>query len=664
MPVPTDISNFIPPLPLNAWKRYSPCYFHRLPIELIIDEIFTYLSIEDIMRLRRVDKAFFLLTHDPLIWRHFLERLNLPIPPIRPNFRYTLEATDFEIEQLVTKAVRADDNWRKPNPKLSHQEVVFAFQQVLEMKLLPGGRFLVASIKDAHSYRYWLSIYCLDHPSGLEHAPLARLELPSKAYNIRAKFMPWGYQQGIMIMYSVRRAENGDYKGMDPANFTAATDMEPPFPLVYDLKILHISLESLELTSDPTVDPKSKAHKARVASLGPPCQCVFYRLDNKHPIEHPSLFEFNGHAYALYSERNIIRLFDLSAAKRYAMSLSRDTNFQNLVHMIRGIRVLPDINKLLVVRTVRTSVLRSERTDLHLIEIYDIPTEAWALNDDQLPSVNAQDRVYIEGKNVASFHISDYPVVSRGSDLPSLYERKDMAPLSPISIYARTFFPQGLLHYEIFPVWKDGKWDYILDAVIPQTVHRSEPNQSHVIPGIYRSLVYTTPSDDRSGNPKLLSMRRYFNPRYAPDTYEPYKQVESLFVPVLGKERYPVPKLLYTSFEACDPTYNSIANHGVSAITWDEGTGRVCIASQKDMKIVIMDLGKLPPPVDRRLDMWRDAIVLLRRAHLINRSGLDADQGRFDVWQRAIDLLNRAQEFSKAESPSLKCDASMAMEVV
>ncbi|EEB93285.1 hypothetical protein MPER_08084, partial [Moniliophthora perniciosa FA553] len=81
---------------------------------LIIDEIFTYLSIEDIMRLRRVDKAFFLLTHDPLIWRRFLERLNLPIPPIRPNFRYTLEATDFEIEQLVTKAVRADDNWRKP----------------------------------------------------------------------------------------------------------------------------------------------------------------------------------------------------------------------------------------------------------------------------------------------------------------------------------------------------------------------------------------------------------------------------------------------------------------------------------------------------------------------------------------------------------------------
>ncbi|KAK7025434.1 exocyst complex component exo84 [Paramarasmius palmivorus] len=47
--------------------------------------------------------------------------------------------------------------------------------------------------------------------------------------------------------------------------------------------------------------------------------------------------------------------------------------------------------------------------------------------------------------------------------------------------------------------------------------------------------------------------------------------------------------------------------------------------------------------------MWKDAMELLRRAHLINRSGVEVNQGRFDVWQKAIDMLT--QEFSRGESP-------------
>ena len=88
-----------------------------------------------------------------------------------------------------------------------------AFQQVLEIKLLPGGRFLVASVKDAESFRFWLCVYCLDHPRGLDHAPLARKALPSKPYNLHARFHTVGASQSIMMMYSLRRPADGNFRG-------------------------------------------------------------------------------------------------------------------------------------------------------------------------------------------------------------------------------------------------------------------------------------------------------------------------------------------------------------------------------------------------------------------------------------------------------------------
>ncbi|EEB93287.1 hypothetical protein MPER_08082, partial [Moniliophthora perniciosa FA553] len=47
------------------------------------------------------------------------------------------------------------------------------------------------------------------------------------------------------------------------------------------------------------IDP---AHYTEAADGTPvPARSIFHRLDNKHPIGHPSLFEFNGHASGLSS---------------------------------------------------------------------------------------------------------------------------------------------------------------------------------------------------------------------------------------------------------------------------------------------------------------------------------------------------------------------------
>ncbi|KAG7099900.1 hypothetical protein E1B28_001700 [Marasmius oreades] len=627
MPVPTDLSPYVPQLLINVFKRYTTCYIHRLPLEIIVDWIIIHLSIEDVIRLRRVDKSFFLTTHDPIIWRRFLERLNIPIPPIRPNFRYTLEATDFEIEQIVTRAVCADDNWRGPTPRLLSKEIVSAFQQVLELKLLPGGRYLVASIKDVLSYRFWLCIYDLETPHGLGQALIARRLVPSKAYNIHARFDMKGGIPGITIILSVRLPKDNNYHGQDPATWSSETDVRPPYPLAYELWIVRTALGDLERLSDPTMDHGSPQFAEMVKGLAEPLQ-VDYIFEADAPIENASLFDKDGVCWGSFSVQDKIIIHDLDKEETTLQTI-RDPSFPYNEHRIRAVRVLPQQNRVLVVRTVLLGEIVGH--DSHLIEVYDLPKKDDAAYLEHLQAQNVQefqfprqvhpvDRVYIEGKTVTSFHISDYPTIPRAVDLPQLYERRDNTALTPISIYARTRGPLGILHYEIFPIMDPltNEWQYALDSVIPQTVHENESMDTRVIPGISRSLIYTVPGDDRTSHPKLLSLRRYFNPRYAPDSYKPYAVKDHLQVPVLGKERFPTPKLLYRSFVACDPSYNGITESGVSAITWDEGTGRVCIAALEDMKIVVMDLGKTVVWSDRRFGDWQRAVQLLRESQRIN----------------------------------------------
>jgi len=88
---------------------------------------------------------------------------------------------------------------------------MLAHYKVLELKLLPGGKYLVASAKDSCSYRFFILLFCLDHPNGY-HA-LARAPMRSRAYNIHAKYMKHdcgnGPEYGIMIAYVWRSFRAG-----------------------------------------------------------------------------------------------------------------------------------------------------------------------------------------------------------------------------------------------------------------------------------------------------------------------------------------------------------------------------------------------------------------------------------------------------------------------
>ncbi|KAG6897145.1 hypothetical protein C0992_003803 [Termitomyces sp. T32_za158] len=153
----------------------------------------------------QVNKYYFHLTHEPLIWKRFLQELRIPLPPIRPTLDRSVQSSDYEFEQLVSRAISLEDNWRKQRPTVASAMAFDASLEVLDMKLLPGGKYLIASIRD--DYRFFIALYHLDHPRG-PHV-LARCQIPTKAYQLQAKYMKYQEKPVIMIAYLSRVLQEG-----------------------------------------------------------------------------------------------------------------------------------------------------------------------------------------------------------------------------------------------------------------------------------------------------------------------------------------------------------------------------------------------------------------------------------------------------------------------
>lgn len=253
---------------------------------------------------------------------------------------------------------------------------------------------------------------------------------------------------------------------------------------------------------------------------------------------------------------------------------------------------------------------------MHLVEIYDIPTGAQS-KAGRIIDTHAKDRIVIDNKRLVSFHISDYGIPSIGSDHPNL--RHASGPPPPISIFCRTVAPIGMIHYAAWPTHvkipattTEGpktRYYYSLGHVCYQSLHISSPHVMHVLPGAYRALMYTVMPDDRTDSPGLVKLRRYINPETQPYDY-PLPE-EDTTEPVSRKARPLVPFNVYSCFEVPRSFKQKINEEGgISAITWDEGIGRVCIASRDGRTIRILDFAHMVQP-DARFAAWKRSQALL-----------------------------------------------------
>ncbi|KAK1229300.1 hypothetical protein PQX77_007645 [Marasmius sp. AFHP31] len=132
--------------PPNGWTK--------LPAD-VLEGIIGRLSVEDILRLRMVNKFFFRLTLQAAVWERILLKLKqckVLVPSVSAHRSLQnvgrappVEATIFDAEYLVLKAVVVDDNIRRLAPEYLGENQLQTSGPVSEMKLVPGGDVLVVS---------------------------------------------------------------------------------------------------------------------------------------------------------------------------------------------------------------------------------------------------------------------------------------------------------------------------------------------------------------------------------------------------------------------------------------------------------------------------------------------------------------------------------------
>lgn len=274
-------------------------------------------------------------------------------------------------------------------------------------------------------------------------------------------------------------------------------------------------------------------------------------------------------------------------------------------HIIKAIRMFPCQQDMLVIRTIQLSPKDESYIQAHVVEVYEVPSTPgdWSYR-------NATDRYVIHGPLVSNFHISDYGIPTSTGDHPYLHV--DHEPPPPISIYLETVEPVGVIHHILWPtpITIPGtpahpsvtKYYYNLDHVCWQTQHISAPLATLVLPGAYRSLMYTVMTDDRKDARSMINLRRYVNPEFQKTTY-PVPRGD-MSADILRKKYPPVPARIYCSLPLDEEGQHLYQNGGLAAISWDEGIGRVCLASEKEEQIQILDFAHIVHP-DARFARWK-----------------------------------------------------------
>lgn len=136
------------------------------------------------------------LTHEPQLWKTLLHCLNIHLPPLNLPRRLDIEA-----EKLVVQALSLDDNWKSDDFKPQRISFLPTHYPIEEMTILPGGRYLIASIKD--EYRTFIELIDMDRdiPGA---APVARLRTDTKAYQLQAKYSKVDGKPVIIFAYVER----------------------------------------------------------------------------------------------------------------------------------------------------------------------------------------------------------------------------------------------------------------------------------------------------------------------------------------------------------------------------------------------------------------------------------------------------------------------------
>ena len=130
--------------------------------------------------------------------------MNVDIPQIRPSLDYASESAGFEIEAAVVHAAQVAIAWNCVDAiNLNSHRRLDSRLEVVDIKIVPGGNFIIASVRDRSNLRFYLMVFVLDTKIGSR--ALARFQVPHKAFDLQAQYLDRNGHQGIMISYTTRK---------------------------------------------------------------------------------------------------------------------------------------------------------------------------------------------------------------------------------------------------------------------------------------------------------------------------------------------------------------------------------------------------------------------------------------------------------------------------
>ncbi|KAK0489503.1 hypothetical protein EDD18DRAFT_1189544 [Armillaria luteobubalina] len=553
--------------PLKSRLRGS-CLIHALPPEILLDLIFPLLSLSDLLALRAVDKSFFYITHDFVAWRRLAKRFHLPIPLIHPSFQHT-PARDYHLEQALLRAFTLEKNW-KMGPCIRFTYLVETpGEKVLEVALLPGGKYLIASMADVNDHQYYLAVFDVNEKPKHRNNLLAKIPLPSRAYQLRARFMHYQGEQRIIVFYVRRGFPTGALYSQNPSTMSYdAADLE--HPLSYDCVCTSVALGSLEYLSDPNKDTTLPSFREYAKSLPRPFQWSSTVSFGEIRPERPFLCQYLGAPCAAVCHKN--RVVFISFDTRRTTHIICPDMGPNM--RILALKILPAQAHVLVVRADSNG---------DQIELYAIPEVSV-----QQTTFPLQQRITRQSStDILDASISDLYMPKNANGAPWTNSPPIITP--PISIYLTHLDGTvGTLNLQLRRNTRTGSMEYNLNEGTITGSRIPSAGRLHVLPGAYRTLAYHTDWFDRTDAPAIISWWRGYNNTNMEYSQGLLKGSQTLYAP--QKEWDWLYELTQNYLQ------EELAN-GAYSFSWDESSGRMCIARYKPTDITagtlsVFDFGK------------------------------------------------------------------------
>ncbi|KAI0658265.1 hypothetical protein C8Q70DRAFT_185030 [Cubamyces menziesii] len=604
--------------------------------DLIVDNILSQLNIEDIAKLRQVSQQFWQCSTEAAIWKRRLEREKHYLPPVPPTARYSLEnISSVEAERLLTRVTSLAKVWNVHEPPSLHNWKFDAHHvEVFEMALLPGGQYIVASVKDLSQETFSIRVFTADFQYSMAR-PIATLEVPTKALELKAKYMTFRGSPGIMIVYICRDYRHTCYETRFDVN-SLSSDYQPPANdrrLKYKCVVAHVPLAAVERLGELSYHKEKREWKILADQEGRPFN-IIAEITSRARLSQPAIDDDVNGAPFVAALKHVDAVADRIVYKNLDEGLGSTLILQpnpflppGLPNAIMTFCIVPNQRQFMVILRAGNdpdddAPINGTILPIYWAEFWDIVNGAG--KEPKICNPASRSNVHLSmGRYWQKVWLTDHglgPALAHDRSLrPQLLGPGGRPELKPITVYVRIKGCDGIAFNSLFPAGHPlapdpledlppgrDTYRYVFTEVFLQfdlNIMNDETGSAPVVdlemlPGSARSILYSVLATDRheDGTFDIWKINAVWDKGlqdpHNMDVVQKLAELAAYVQPLEGNEVITDEGELITSVRHLE--IGRARMTGISAIAWDDTIGRLCIAYAKNPRVVVHDFAAAP----------------------------------------------------------------------